>query len=153
LLPDVGAMMNQPGFFDVDRRLEAMSAKGDPLDTINGAVPWESFRASIEAVTVIRPEARKSNAGRRGYDTILKFKILVLASLYNLSDESLGYPGSGCHSCGSSVHAARSEAPRDDDLAVLGGVGGGRCQRRNNIAHTFPCRAVQRAAGSTRFRP
>jgi transposase, IS5 family len=91
LLPDVGAMMNQPGFFDVDRRLEAISAKGDPLDTINEAVPWESFRASIEAVTVIRPEERKSNAGRRGYDTILKFKMLVLASLYNLSDESLEF--------------------------------------------------------------
>jgi transposase, IS5 family len=38
-------MMNQPGFFDVDRRLEAISAKGDPLDTINEAVPWETFRA------------------------------------------------------------------------------------------------------------
>jgi transposase, IS5 family len=91
LLPDVGAMMNQPGFFDVDQRLEAISAKGDPLNTIDAAVPWESFRASIEAVTVTRPEERKSNAGRRGYDTILKFKMLVLASLYNLSDESLEF--------------------------------------------------------------
>jgi transposase, IS5 family len=84
-------MMNQPGFFDVDQRLEAISAKGDPLNTIDAAVPWESFRASIEAVTVTRPEERKSNAGRRGYDTILKFKMLVLASLYNLSDESLEF--------------------------------------------------------------
>jgi hypothetical protein len=81
-------MMNQPGFFDVDQRLEAISAKGDPLNTIDAAVPWESFRASIEAVTVTRPEERKSNAGRRGYDTILKFKMLLLASLYNLSDEN-----------------------------------------------------------------
>jgi len=83
--------MGQAGFFDVDRRLEAISAKGDPLETIGAAVPWESFRAPIEAVTVTRPEDKKSNAGRPGYDAILKFKMLVLASLYNLSDESLEF--------------------------------------------------------------
>jgi hypothetical protein len=26
--------MGQPGFFNLDRRLEAISAKGDPLETI-----------------------------------------------------------------------------------------------------------------------
>jgi IS5 family transposase len=83
--------MGQAGFFDVDRRLEAISAKGDPLETIGAAVPWESFRAPIEAVTVTRPEEKKSNAGRPGYDAILKFKMLVLAALYNLSDESLEF--------------------------------------------------------------
>lgn len=83
--------MAQPTFFDFDRRLAAISAKGDPLETINATVPWESFRAPIEAVTVTKPEERKSNAGRPGYDTILKFKMLVLASLYNLSDEQLEF--------------------------------------------------------------
>src|SRR5580704_2622455 len=33
--------MGQPGFFDLDRRLEAISAKGDALETIKAAVPWE----------------------------------------------------------------------------------------------------------------
>jgi IS5 family transposase len=33
------------------------------------------------------PDERKSNAGRKPYDAILKFKVLVLQSLYNLSDE------------------------------------------------------------------
>jgi hypothetical protein len=28
------------GFFDVERRLEAISAKGDPLETIKKIVPW-----------------------------------------------------------------------------------------------------------------
>jgi len=83
--------MSQPGFFDVDRRIAAISAKGDPLETIEAAVPWEAFRAPIEAVTLTRPEDRKSNAGRPGYDRVLKFKMLVLASLYNLSDESLEF--------------------------------------------------------------
>lgn len=83
--------MAQPSFFDFDRRLAAISAKGDPLVTIDTTVPWESFRAPIEAVTMTKPEDRKSNAGRPGYDTILKFRMLVLAALYNLSDEQLEF--------------------------------------------------------------
>ncbi len=79
--------MGQPGFFDLQRRLDGISAKGDPLETIKTTVPWEAFRADIEAVTETKPEERKSNAGRKPYDTILKFKIVVLQSLYNLSDE------------------------------------------------------------------
>jgi IS5 family transposase len=42
-------------------------------------------------VTETKPEERKSNAGRRPYDTILKLKIVVLQSLYNLSDEQTEY--------------------------------------------------------------
>jgi IS5 family transposase len=79
--------MGQTGFFDLERRLDALSAKGDPLETIKTTVPWEDFRADIEAVTETKPEERKSNAGRKPYDAILKFKIVVLQSLYNLSDE------------------------------------------------------------------
>ena len=79
--------MGQAGFFDLERRLDALSAKGDPLETIKTTVPWETFRADIEAVTETKPEERKSNAGRKPYDAILKFKIVVLQSLYNLSDE------------------------------------------------------------------
>jgi transposase, IS5 family len=79
--------VGQPGFFDLERRLEGISAKGDPLERIKTAVPWEAFRGDIEAVTEMKPEERKSNAGRKPYDAILKFKVLVLQGLYNLSDE------------------------------------------------------------------
>jgi hypothetical protein len=48
-----------------ERRLEAISAKGDPLETIKKIVPWEDFRADIEAVTETKPGQRKSNAGRK----------------------------------------------------------------------------------------
>ena len=41
--------MGQKGFFDVERRLEAISALGDPLGTIKKIVPWEDFRTDIEA--------------------------------------------------------------------------------------------------------
>src|SRR5499427_5142817 len=84
-------VMGQTGFFDVERRLEAISAKGDPLETIKKIVPWEDFRADIESVTETKPEERKSNAGRKPYDAILKFKIVVLQSLHNLSDEQTEY--------------------------------------------------------------
>jgi hypothetical protein len=41
--------MGQLGFFDADKRLEAFSARGDPLEAIDLLVPWRSFRAEIEA--------------------------------------------------------------------------------------------------------
>jgi hypothetical protein len=31
----------QKGYFDVERRLVAISAKGDPLEAIKKIVPWE----------------------------------------------------------------------------------------------------------------
>ena len=48
------------GLFDVERRLEAISAKGDPLETIKTTVRWEDFRTDIEAVTATKPEERTS---------------------------------------------------------------------------------------------
>src|SRR5262245_22134500 len=83
--------MGQKGFFDFERRLEVISATGDPLETIKKVVPWEDFRADIEAVAETKREERKSNAGRKPYDAILKFKIVVLQSLHNLSDEHTEY--------------------------------------------------------------
>src|SRR5262245_40985290 len=58
---------------------------------IKKIVRWEDFRADIESVTETKPEERKSNAGRKPYDAILKFKIVVLQSLHNLSDEQTEY--------------------------------------------------------------
>jgi hypothetical protein len=83
--------MRHPGFFDLEQRLQALSAKGDPLETIKRTVRWEDFRADIEAATKTKPEEKRSNAGRKPYDTILKFKVLVLQSLHNLSDEQTGF--------------------------------------------------------------
>jgi len=83
--------MGQMGFHDLDKRLEAISAKGDPLEIIEATVPWESFRAEIEAATRPKPEERKSKAGRKPYDAVLMFKVLVLQTLYNLADEQLEY--------------------------------------------------------------
>ena len=83
--------MGQLGFFDADKRLAALSAKGDPLEAIDRLVPWETFRADIEAVVLTPEEMRKSSAGRKPLDAIVMFRMLVLQALNNLSDEQAEY--------------------------------------------------------------
>jgi transposase, IS5 family len=79
--------MGQLGFFDAEKRLAALSAKGDPLEAIDRLVPWESFRADIEAVVLTPEDGKKSSAGRKPIDAIVMFRMLVLQALNNLSDE------------------------------------------------------------------
>ena len=83
--------MGQLGFYDLDKRLKALSAKGDALEALNALVPFESFRADIEAVVRLAPEKRKSNAGRKPFDAVMMFKVLVLQTLYNLADDQVEY--------------------------------------------------------------
>src|SRR5271169_3651003 len=83
--------MGQFGFFDADRRLAAISAKGDPLEMIARVVPFESFRAEIEAAVLTPASEKKSTAGRKPIDVMVMFRMLVLQSLYNLSDEQVEY--------------------------------------------------------------
>src|ERR1700684_486313 len=83
--------MGQFGFFDADRRLAAISAKGDPLEMIARVVPFESFRAEIEAAVLTPVSEKKSSAGRKPIDVMVMFRMLVLQSLYNLSDEQVEY--------------------------------------------------------------
>jgi len=74
------------GFFDIELRLQKIDKNGDPLTKINEMIEWEKFRPQIEEA---RHKERKSNAGRRPFDSILMFKILILQSLYNLSDDGI----------------------------------------------------------------
>ena len=83
--------MARLGFFDADKRLEALSAKGDPLEAIDRLVPCEGFRAEIEAVVLTPDELKKSSAGRKPFDAMLMFRMLVLQALNNLSDEQVEY--------------------------------------------------------------
>jgi len=83
--------MGQLGFFDAEKRLAALSAKGDPLEAIDRLVPWESFRRDVEAVVLTPDELKKSSAGRKPVDAIVLFRMLVLQALHNLSDEQAEY--------------------------------------------------------------
>ena len=62
-------MAGQPGFFDFSDRYEALSAAGDPLERLAAVVDFEVFRGPLVA-------------------PVLMFKILVLQTLYSLSDEA-----------------------------------------------------------------
>jgi len=88
--------MGQPGFFDLQHRYEGLDAHGDPLVAIKAAVPFEMFRAKLQTALIKgglrRSEAdRKSAAGRKPWDEVLIFKVLVLQALYNLSDDQAEY--------------------------------------------------------------
>jgi IS5 family transposase len=69
--------------FDLQSRLLKIDSNGDFLVALDHLVPWESFR---ERLQVLRDKPRKSNAGAKGYDPLVMFKVLVLQSMYNLSD-------------------------------------------------------------------
>jgi len=58
------------------------------LEQLNSIIDWETFRPTLET---IRSKERKSNAGRKPFDVVFMFKILVLQSLYNLSDAQLEF--------------------------------------------------------------
>jgi len=80
--------MSQAGFFDFEDRLAQLNAHGNPLRTLDEAIDFEAFGPTLERV---RDKPRKSNAGRRAFDVVLMFKMLVLQSLYNLADGQLEY--------------------------------------------------------------
>lgn len=80
--------MKQAGLFEMDFRMEKIDGNGDPLTKLNAMVDWDIFRPELDA---IRQKHRKSNAGRKPYDVILMFKVLILQSLYNLGDDSLEF--------------------------------------------------------------
>lgn len=78
----------QPGFFDLDNRHQQLEALGDPLPKLNQIVDWEAFRPVL---LKIREKPRKNTSGRKPYDVVLMFKVLVLQHLYNLADDQTEY--------------------------------------------------------------
>jgi IS5 family transposase len=80
---EIMAMM-QTGLFDWQTRFEQLNHGGDPLVKLNEVVNWDLFRNDLQQ---IRDKDRKSNAGRKPFDVVLMFKVLILQSLYNLSDD------------------------------------------------------------------
>jgi len=89
--------MIQPGFFDFEDRLYKIDQQSDPLAKINAAVDWEIFRPTLEKA---RDKNRQTYVGPKGYDVILLFKILVIQSLYNLSDDATEFQILDRHSFG-----------------------------------------------------
>ena len=54
--------MGQLGFFDADKRLQALSARGDPLEAIARLVPW-----LVATGGQVRPKNKGSKAWTPNY--------------------------------------------------------------------------------------
>lgn len=79
--------MSQSSFFDLDDRHLKLNER-DPLVSLAKLIDWEAFRGTL---LKIREKKRKSAAGRKPFDVVLMFKVLVLQHLYNLSDDEIEY--------------------------------------------------------------
>ena len=77
--------MGQPGFFDLDERYQRLSESGDPLVKLAALIDFEAFRPKL-ATALKRSDGSKG--GRPPYDPVLMFKILILQTLYTLSDDA-----------------------------------------------------------------
>ena len=73
------------GLFDYEFQLDEIKKHKPPLQKLNEIIDWELFRKPIEEA--LTKDDKKSNAGRKPYDKLLMFKILILQRYYNLSDE------------------------------------------------------------------
>lgn len=85
----------QPSFFDEADRLAKLSELKDPLLDLKRHIDFELFRPQLAAVFA---KEKKSAAGRKAYDAVFMFKILILQRLYNLSDEEVEYQINDRHS-------------------------------------------------------
>ena len=77
--------MFQPGLFDQQEILSRRDKRGDVLARLNGAVEWKVFEPIIKKAIF---KDRRSQAGRKSYAPLLMFKVLILQSLYNMSDDA-----------------------------------------------------------------
>lgn len=76
------------GFFDEDFRLTKLTELGDPLERLSAGVDFEIFREVLTEKLHIQP---KGKGGRKPYDYVLMFKVLILQRYYNISDDQTEY--------------------------------------------------------------
>jgi transposase len=76
------------GFFDQDIRLTKLSQLGDLLEKLNKGVDFEIFRLILKEGL---QNVAKGKGGRRPFDYVMMFKILILQPYYNLSDNQVEY--------------------------------------------------------------
>ncbi len=81
-------MNGQFGFFDLANRYEQLSQQGDPLERLNKLVDWKIFLPLINRAF---EKTKKSPAGRKPFNRLMMFKVLLIQGLYNLSDAQTEY--------------------------------------------------------------
>jgi IS5 family transposase len=75
-----------PSFFDREAQLDKIYQLNGFLPKLKSLIDFEMFREDLQKV---REKERLSNAGRKPFDVVLMFMILVLKSLYNLADDRI----------------------------------------------------------------
>jgi len=80
--------MGQQGLFDLEERYRELSRNGDTLEKLEKTVPWETFRKPLDKAL---KRSKRDKGGRKPFDCVLMFKVLVLQALYNTSDEQTEY--------------------------------------------------------------
>lgn len=78
----------QAGLFDSEDRLSQLDSRGDSLSKLNSVIRWEVFSPVLDRIPKGVP---KGAGGRPAFPPMLMFKILVIQSLFNLSDEQTEY--------------------------------------------------------------
>lgn len=82
--------MKQRGLFDEIERLEELTKLGDPLTILTEKIKWETFRPILKQIRIENPENIK-NAGRKPFDEVMMFRVIILQSLYGLSDDQMEF--------------------------------------------------------------
>jgi hypothetical protein len=77
----------ESSFFDAEFRLRKIDKIGDPLQKLDEVIDREIFRPTL-ANAFAANEPPKGPRGRPPFDNVLKFKVLILQALYDLSDDT-----------------------------------------------------------------
>lgn len=79
--------INPLGLFDEHFLLERLTKLKDPLVKLDEHIDWNIF-APILDVVFNKPK-NSNNVGRSPFDRLMMFKIMILQSLYSLSDDQM----------------------------------------------------------------
>jgi transposase, IS5 family len=79
--------MIQTGFFTHEIQLRRLDELGDPLKAVSEAIDFEIFRPTLATLLGVHTGV----VGRKPWDQVLMFKILVLQVIRGLSDEMLEF--------------------------------------------------------------
>ncbi len=80
--------MHQAGLFGLSDQLKRLSDCGDPLETMNRVVDFETFRPALEKALAYGDGAK---GGRPPYDPVAMFKVLILAAQNTVSDARMEF--------------------------------------------------------------
>jgi hypothetical protein len=110
-------------FYDLDKHLEAISAKGDPLEALKAIISFESFPCEIQAVLRLAPKDRKSNAGRKPLEALAKAGLVkTLFDRLNRHLNAKGYIARGGQNIDATILSApKQHNSREENEAIKAG--------------------------------